>query len=289
MREYYNKNDLGLSFGFVTVVYVGFSFIVALIIQLFGNVASWVNAVLLAVCSLALGASAFVYAKISKTDFVTATKIKEKPHLAHVGWGCIATLFLITMMIPLNNWIMNLIEMTGLKRPSVDLDMDVASMIIVACVIPAFTEELAFRGTIVQSLAREKNKLASLAITGALFAVFHMNPAQTLHQFVLGAFMALLAYRSGSLWTSVIVHLLNNTTAVVLSFTVPDSFFIDNALWMFFVGLIGFAGCVVGYMFTTKSKWQTQDEDVVVNSFSKTSLGVAVGICAFMWIAALLV
>lgn len=77
MREYYNKNDLGLSFGFVTVVYVGFSFIVALIIQLFGNAASWVNAVLLAVCSLALGASAFVYAKISKTDFVTATKIKK--------------------------------------------------------------------------------------------------------------------------------------------------------------------------------------------------------------------
>ena len=288
MREYYNKNDLGLSFGFVTVVYVGFSFIVALIIQLFGNVASWVNAVLLAVCSLALGASAFVYAKISKTDFVTATKIKEKPHLAHVGWGCIATLFLITMMIPLNNWIMNLIEMTGLKRPSVDLDMDVASMIIVACVIPAFTEELAFRGTIVQSLAREKKQTCVFGDYRALFAVFHMNPAQTLHQFVLGAFMALLAYRSGSLWTSVIVHLLNNTTAVVLSFTVPDSFLSTMRYGCFRRAYRFCRLCRRIYVYHKKQVADARRRRCR-QQFFKTSLGVAVGICAFMWIAALLV
>ncbi len=84
---------------------------------------------------------------------------------------------------------MNLIEMTGLKRPSVDLDMDVASMIIVACVIPAFTEELAFRGTIVQSLAREKKQTC---VFGDYRSVVRRIPYESRLKRCINSYLALL-------------------------------------------------------------------------------------------------
>ena len=67
--------------------------------------------------------------------------------------------------------------------------------------------------------------------------------------------------------------------------------------WLFFVGLAGFAGAVVGYLFTTKSKWGVRAEsDETENAgqvksvaASNACLGVAVGICGVMWILSLLV
>lgn len=291
LRTRYNKNDLGLSFATVTlamVCYALFSSSIALIFKF--DKQYWWTVLQLTLNTLIIGASAFVYAAISRTNVVKATTINRKPPIAHIGWGVLSTLFLITMMVPLNNWVMEGIAKLGFTKPSVDIDLDIASMIIVACILPAFTEEIVFRGTIAQSLADGKNKLASLAIVGALFALFHMNPAQTIHQFVLGAFMALLVYRSGSVWTSVIVHLFNNVTAVVLSAVGADAFFEANAIWLFFVGLVGFAGCIVGYLFTTKSKWTvSQDEPVKSTTASNVCLGVAVGICAILWVLTLLV
>lgn len=290
LRTRYNKNDLGLSFATVTlamVCYALFSSSIALIFKI--DKEYWWTVLQLTLNTLIIGASAFVYAAITRTNVVKATTINQKPPIAHIGWGVLATVFLIAMMVPLNNWVMEGIEKIGLKKPSVDIDLDIVSMIIVACVLPAFTEEIVFRGTIAQSLVGNKNKLASLAIVGALFALFHMNPAQTIHQFVLGAFMALLVFRSGSVWTSVIVHLFNNLTAVVLSYVGADAFFEKHAIWLFFVGLVGFAGCITGYLFTTKSKWTTDEEQTDSTTASKVCLGVAIGICAILWIATLLV
>ncbi len=310
LRPRYNKNDLGFSLALVVLIYLFVALIGSTVLQLVLCKVNGIsfkdfaannidiktlrgydigNIVLMAVSGISIGASAFIYAAITKTNVVKATTMGVKPPIAHIGWGVLATLFLITMMVPLNNWIMEGIEKLGFKKPSVDIDMDIVSMIIIACVLPAFTEEMIFRGTIAQSVVGNKNKLASLATVGALFALFHMNPAQTVHQFVLGAFMALVVFRSGSIWTSVIIHLVNNLTAVILSAVGGDAFFEANAIWLFFVGLVGFAGCVVGYLFTTKSKWIVDEEQTVGTTASKVCLGVSIGICAILWIVSLLV
>lgn len=294
LREKYAKNDVGVSFAVVVLAAIAVSLVVAIAAQIFGmdvNNATF-NTVANAINTLVIGGSAFVYAAISKTKVVAATKMNVKPPIAHVGWGCLATLFLITFMTPLNNWIANGIEALGLPRPSVDFEMDVVSMIIVVAILPAFCEEIIFRGTIAASLEGSKNKLASLAIVGGLFSIFHMNPAQTIHQFALGAFLALLLYRSGSIWTTVIVHFFNNIFVIALSVIFGekiDIFFDKNAVWLFCVGLIAFAGCVVGYMFTTKSKWQIDEEQTKIKSGSLAMMLVAVGVCLFMWIMTLLV
>lgn len=294
-RICYERNDLGLSFATVTLATVLYGLAASVVAQIFRlQEQYWWTIVQYALNTLVIGASALAYAALTKADFVKATTLNKKPLLAHVGWGVLATAFLIVMMVPLNEWIMQGIVKLGLKKPSVDIELDIYSMIIVVCILPAFTEEIVFRGTVAQSLAQSKNKLASLTVVGGLFALFHMNPAQTVHQFVLGAFMALLVFRSGSVWTSVIVHLFNNLTVVILDLVGADAFFEANAIWLFFVGLLGFAGAVVGYLFTTKSKWgkdcadgnEGQAQSTVA---SNVCLGVAAGICGVLWILTLLV
>lgn len=308
LRLNYEHKDLGKSFALAVGVMIVASLVLGLI---FGVEASgfafWLMQGLYSLC---IGASALLYAFISKTNFITATKLNKVPNWKHFCWGCFAVIFLIACMIPINNWILDGIEAIGLKRPSVELDDSLAGLLIVACVIPCFTEEVVFRGTVAQSLYSSRNKWGAVAISGALFALFHANPAQTLHQFVLGCLLALLVYRSGSLWTSIIVHFFNNALVVALNYTPlgTDDFWDFNTnkgviITFVVAGIVGFVLCIVGYLKTTSSSWQQdivgqnhQDGEQKQYAEQKATkmqylglLIIGIVVCAFLWIMSLLV
>ena len=332
LRLNYEKKDLGYSFALTTFVTV----VAALALQLlFGaDTSGWRFWTMQASYTLLIGGSAFLYAAISKTNVFTATKLNKRPSLSHVLWGCGAAVFLILCMSVINNLFLDLIESLGFRRPSVELENNLAGLIICACILPAFAEEVVFRGTVAQSLYGHKSKLAAIAISGALFSLFHGNPAQTLHQFVLGAFLTLLVFRSGSLWTSVIVHFFSNAFVVALAYTPlgDDGFWnirlnAKVALPLMIVGLVGFAVCVLLYLKTTKSNWQTavekaddgeqnaetaedratderddelddaaieakirkKYEDAARQRSSNTPLWVGIFVCAVLWVSQLLV
>ena len=300
----YAKKDLGPSYALAVATMIVSSLVLGLIFGI--NASGWKFWVMQALFTLLIGGSAFLYAAITKTKVFVATKLNVVPRYAHILWGCLAAMFLIACMTPINNVLLDGIEKLGLKRPSVEFEDNLAGLLIVACVFPAICEELVFRGTVAQSLADSNNKPAALAICGALFALFHANPAQTVHQFVLGAFLTLLVLRSGSLWTSIIVHLFNNTLVVALSYTPLGS----DEFWSFSsntavvviclcVGIVGFAASVFGYLKTTKSVWNgngsahaevldsTQDTATSPsqNTTSVVFLTVAIAVCAVLWVS----
>ena len=260
-RLNYETKDLGFSFALVTAVMIAAALVLELI---FGTPAGgWKFWIVQGLYTALIGGSAFAYAAISKTKVFAATKLNKAPPLSHVLWGCAAVVFLVLCMSQINNLFLDLIKDVGLNRPSVSLDSNLAGLLVCACILPAFAEEIVFRGTVAQSLYG-LNKVAALVVSGALFSLFHGNPAQTLHQFVLGAFLTLLVFRSGSLWTSVIVHLFNNALVVALSYTPigADEFWNlqTNAQWalpLMIFGIVGFAFCVFDYVKTTKSSWQS--------------------------------
>ena len=307
-RLNYEKKDLGQSYAVAVATMVLSSLVLGLI---FGTQATgWRFWLLQALFTLLIGGSAFLYAALTKTKVFAATKLNVAPRYAHILWGVLAVTFLVACMTPINSALLDGIEALGLPRPSVNLDSNLAGLLIVACVLPSICEEIVFRGTVAQSLAGNNNKLATLAISGALFALFHANPAQTVHQFVLGAFLTLLVLRSGSLWTSVIVHLFNNTLVVVLSYTALGeeefwSFSSNTAVVVAFlcVGIVGFVASVFGYIKTTKSVWNCscgeQAEDAVqsfnisnnvekITTQSLIMLVVAIVVCVALWATSLL-
>lgn len=284
----YNKNDTGKIFALTVVVAVLISSLIAAIFtkSQTDTVQFWITQ---AIYTLAIGAVAPLYAAFTKTKFVEATKINKKPPLDHLLWGMGITVFLIMLMSPLNELILDGIEALGLKRPSTPLEnhVSLAPLLIISCVLAAFCEELTFRGTLGGSLAQNPNTTGLVFIGGALFALFHMNPAQTVHQFALGTIMTLLFIRSDSLWTTVAVHFFNNLLAVVLMYVLPADFIANNNIWMMIVGAIGLGVTIPLYLKFTKSRKQTEEQPKT-DAFSLVALITAACMCGTVWITSLL-
>ena len=94
-----------------------------------------------------------------------------------------------------------------------------------------------------------KNKMSipkAIVIVSLLFGVSHMSMIKILPTAVLGAALAYMIYKSGSIVTSVIIHFLNNALAVVMlyygdkiSFLNDDSLGVPVLVTMFVIALIG--------------------------------------------------
>lgn len=81
---------------------------------------------------------------------------------------------------------------------------------------PALGEELIFRGLIGRGLIARWGVFAGMVITSALFGLLHVNPAQALAVIPLGFAMHFAYLTTRSFWSPVLLHLLNNSFAVLL-------------------------------------------------------------------------
>jgi membrane protease YdiL (CAAX protease family) len=97
--------------------------------------------------------------------------------------------------------------------------VDLIINLIVLAIIPAFAEELLFRGCI-QQVLKEWSKNAHVAIWGTaiLFSFVHFEFYGFLPRMLLGALLGYLFYWSGNLWVPIIAHLVQNGGQVVLAY-----------------------------------------------------------------------
>ena len=87
----------------------------------------------------------------------------------------------------------------------------------VLAVLPGLCEELLVRGAILRGLAPRLGAAGAVVASSAFFALLHLSPARALPSALLGAVLAVIALRSGSLWPAVLAHILNNAAVVILS------------------------------------------------------------------------
>ncbi len=86
---------------------------------------------------------------------------------------------------------------------------------LVSALLPAFCEELLFRGAIMENLLPFGRQNAIFA-SAFLFAIAHQNVAQMLYAFAAGILFGLLYERTGSIWNCVLLHLVNNFLSVII-------------------------------------------------------------------------
>jgi membrane protease YdiL (CAAX protease family) len=101
-----------------------------------------------------------------------------------------------------------------------DLGSYIAGVVIV-CIFPAVCEEVVYRGVIVGAFKDGGNRRAIL-LSGVCFAAMHTNPDQTVYQFLLGCFYAYIFIETKSLWSTMIIHFLNNFIIVTVQFVWPS-------------------------------------------------------------------
>lgn len=95
--------------------------------------------------------------------------------------------------------------------------------------IPAVCEELFFRG-VVQRFAHTwfKKWWISIGISGLVFAAFHASISEFVPILMAGLILGWVYYITGSLWLSILLHLLNNGLQVVLAYFASGSQDFEN-------------------------------------------------------------
>ncbi|HOF38863.1 MAG TPA: type II CAAX endopeptidase family protein [Candidatus Hydrogenedentes bacterium] len=73
-------------------------------------------------------------------------------------------------------------------------------------VVAPLTEELLFRGVILQGLLRRRSIGRSCVVSSLLFALIHVNPFQFVPLFLGGLLLAAVQLKTGSLWPSICMH-----------------------------------------------------------------------------------
>lgn len=101
-------------------------------------------------------------------------------------------------------------------------------------IVAPIAEELLFRGLIFHMFNRHLNIRVALIIQGLLFGAFHMNLVQGVYASVLGIVLGLAYLLTGSLWIPILMHIVNNSVALLL----PQAWTNDSLISMGLMGLL---------------------------------------------------
>lgn len=156
------------------------------------------------------------------------------------------------------------------------------AMIVIA-VLPAIFEETVFRGILVRNVKNGGwGTAAAVLVTGAMFALFHGKPEQTVYQFVCGACFALVALRSRSVFPTMAAHFLNNAVILVLEAAGAGEFSIGVKIPLFSVAGVVLAGVLVFLVFFDKNNGAKGG--VKNGKFFFLAAAVGLAVCAAQWV-----
>ena len=126
--------------------------------------------------------------------------------------------------------------------------------LLVIALIPAIGEELTFRGMLQQALHRGcKNAHVAVFLSAFIFSFIHFQFYGFLPRLFLGLILGYLFYYSGSLWTSILMHFVNNGAAVVVAYLEHkgltdvdyEHFGATSNVWLLLLSLIVTVGLIV--------------------------------------------
>ncbi len=137
----------------------------------------------------------------------------------HPSWLILPMLFggvaLIWAQSHINSAVVGVFSYSFVGGFSLMSGYQIVLQFLVSALLPAFCEELLFRGAIMENLLPFGRQNAIFA-SAFLFAIAHQNAAQMLYAFAAGILLGLIYERTGSIWNCVLLHLVNNFMSVII-------------------------------------------------------------------------
>jgi membrane protease YdiL (CAAX protease family) len=100
----------------------------------------------------------------------------------------------------------------------------------IMAVLPAIGEELLFRGIFMRfAYQRSRRIVFPVILTSLMFAFVHGNAYGVLSIFLAGVVLAVIYYLTGSIWLSILAHMLNNGMQVALIYFLGDNEVVKTA------------------------------------------------------------
>lgn len=160
-----------------------------------------------------------LYSVVIKMPFSAAAPLK-KPNsnvlipavMIGMGMSVIGTFFTSAISV--------FTSLFGLRStpPPTEIPESIAGYVLMflsIVIIPAFFEELVYRGIVMQSLRRFGDGFALLC-SSILFAMVHASLEQGAFAFIMALVIGYFTLRTGSLWTGIAIHFTNNFVSVIL-------------------------------------------------------------------------
>ena len=125
------------------------------------------------------------------------------------------TILLMPMTTLLNSISMLFVDNAILENSDGMLEMPGFELFFFVAMLAPFCEEVLFRGLLYHGYRKSRNLVLAGVCSAFLFGIYHMNLNQAPYAFFLGIMMALLVEATGSIWSSIFMHVLVNGTSVV--------------------------------------------------------------------------
>ena len=89
------------------------------------------------------------------------------------------------------------------------------AVFLTSAVLPAVFEEIVFRGCMYSFISDQDENIA-VVVSAAMFSLIHQGVFQMIFAFFCGLVLGYSRRLSGRLWVPVIIHLINNSAAIIL-------------------------------------------------------------------------
>jgi len=163
--------------------------------------------------------------------------------------------------------------------------------IVTLCILPAIIEELLFRGLILKGLM-PMGKVVAVVASALLFSLFHLNPEQTVYQFILGIVFAFVVIQTGNLLYGMILHFLNNFFVLTAYTFLGDTLksLVWNPLTIVAAVLLAVFGAlmIVGVVRTLKQHGKQRDVPKTAKFFALDNIGyfiaTSLGVCIWIFV-----
>lgn len=197
-------------------------------------------------------APALIFSKLVYNDNVTEVIRFRLPDFKIVGLFVLGMLPLLAMLqnyLYVQNYLINKIAekfsfVMQLKKMIDSLDKLINStysdlvkannflegllIIFIVAFIPAICEEVFFRGFVQKSFEQKLKPVYAGLITGLFFALYHFNPYGFVFLTILAFYFSYAVYKTNSIFTSMILHFINNFLTVVLIFIFNDDELLES-------------------------------------------------------------
>ena len=106
--------------------------------------------------------------------------------------------------------------------------IDALLIVVVVAITPAICEEIFFRGFVQKSFEQRYKPYWSALITAIFFGLYHFNPYGLIPLIALGFYLGWSAYTTNSIFIPMILHFINNFTAVTAYFLFGEEDLIES-------------------------------------------------------------
>lgn len=155
-----------------------------------------------------------------RKNYLTGDKQLYSPvSVPYLAWSLLAgmaSMYIIAVLMSELTFLPNLLDQT--------FDILQSGWLGILCisVLGPILEELLFRGAVTRELLRKYSPAKAILLSGLIFGIFHLNPAQIIGACLIGFLLAWLYYKTRSLMACILIHIMNNGLSVYLSLKHPE-------------------------------------------------------------------